>query len=180
MKKRYNQRKIKRQAIGGWMLLASGFALQLVLEKLLWGESRPSMAVYIVGVPFVVGGFIFAKALVTILHGEPERPMHFFGHDFQAIYQANMAKLLQRLPVSLFFAFGGFGCFFLFILNYGQMFFIGLPSFGVGVTGMLFLYNRYARCPGCNHLPTTKAHNGVAINLATCPNCGAKLGDGAA
>jgi hypothetical protein len=78
----------------------SGFIVQFALEKLFWGESRPDMAAYIIGVPI---------------------------------------------------------------------------SF-IGVIAMVYCYHRYARCPACNHLPTNKTHNAVAIHLPHCPNCGAKLG----
>ncbi len=177
MKKPYDRQRIQKRAILGWLILASGFILQFALEKLLWGESRPDMAAYIIGVPFSIGGLIFGHALITMLRGEPERTLYFSDQDKSAIYQANMIKLRQRLPIAIFFIISGFCCFFLFITNRGQMFFIGVPIAFIGVIGMIYCYHRYARCPACNHLPTNKTHNSVATNLQHCPNCGARLGD---
>ena len=178
IKKTYNPQKKHRQAGIGFSIMCIGFVLQFILEKFLWAAPMPGMAVYIIGVPFCTGGLIFGHALLTILGGEPHRSLHLKNKDERATYQANMIKLRSYLKISILSLMAGFVGAVLFLSNQGprQLFFVGIPLVFVGAIMLIHAYNRYARCPACNHLPSNKTRNAVAINLQRCPNCGAKLG----
>ncbi|RTR39149.1 hypothetical protein EKG38_09490 [Shewanella canadensis] len=176
MKKLYDGKRVKKQALIGWLIAMTGILLQFVLESLVWGESRPDMAAYIVGVPFAMGGLIFSHALFTILTGEERHPLDRQDENFVDIYQANMIRIRKHFKVCAVIAVVGVGLLVLFFTTHVPIFGAGFPVVMLGIFYYVFGLYRWGRCPACHHVAIDSSGRSVQLNLCQCPHCGAKLG----
>ena len=133
MGKPYNRKKVQQQAFIGWLIIAAGFAIQLLLESFLWNESRPDMASYLIGIPFAIGGIIFLHALLTFMTGTEHHPLHHKDEDVSDTYQANMVQIRRHFKVcALVFLVGG-GLFATFFITKIAFFSVGFFILFVGV-----------------------------------------------
>jgi len=176
MKKLYDGKRIKKQALIGWLIAMTGILLQFVLENLVWGESRADMAAYIVGVPFAIGGLIFSHALFTMLTGEERHPLDHLDENFVDIYQANMIRIRKHFKVCAVIAVVGVGLLVLFFTTHVPILGAGFPVVMLGIFYYVFGLYRWGRCPACHHVATDSSGRSVQLNLCQCPHCGAKLG----
>jgi len=176
MKKIYDGKRVKKQAFIGWLIAAVGFVVQLVLESLVWGESRPDIAAYVIGVPFAIGGLIFSHALFTMLIGEERHPLDHLDENFVDIYQANMLRIRKHFKICAVIAAIGVGllviCFITHIAILGAGFLLLLFGIFYYVYGLY----RWGRCPACRYVTTGGGGNSVQLDLCQCIHCGAKLG----
>ncbi|KEI70054.1 hypothetical protein [Endozoicomonas elysicola] len=179
MKKNYDLKKVKKQAVIGWMIAASGFAAQLTLETLLWHEDRPDMAKFIILIPFVLGGFIFAHAIFTIFTGKEQHPLHHKGEDWSQTYQSNMLKLRKQIKLFALILVTGISLFALFIITHEPMFSAGFIIIFLDIIWLSYCYQKLARCPACQYMPMEKSGSQyrVTLDLSQCPHCGATLSD---
>ncbi|GAA4650407.1 hypothetical protein GCM10023116_26900 [Kistimonas scapharcae] len=179
MGKPYNRKKVQQQAFIGWLIIAAGFAVQLLLETFLWNESRPDMAGYLIGIPFAIGGILFLHALLTFMTGKEHHPLHHRDEDVSDPYQANMVRIRRHFKVcALVFLVGG-GLFATFIITKIAFFSVGFFILFVGVFCLMYGYHQWARCPACRYLPTESTggnHQRILLDLTYCPHCGARMG----
>ncbi len=178
--RKYDRKKVQKQAFTGWLIIAAGFAVQLLLETFLWGESRPDMASFLIGIPFAIGGLIFAHALFIFMTGSEHHPMHQQDQDVSDTYQANMVRIRRHFNVcALIFLVGG-GLFAAFFITGIAFFAVGFFIVFVGVFCLMYGYHQWARCPACRHLPMEPSggnHQRIPLDLTQCPHCGARLGE---
>lgn len=177
MKEGYDLKKVKKQAVIGWLIAASGFAVQLALETLLWHEERPDMAQFIILIPFAIGGLIFAHAIFTIFTGKEHHPMHHQGEDWSQAYQSNMLKLRQQIKLFTLILVTGISLFALFFITNEPIFSAGFIVIFLDIIWLSYGYQKLARCPACQHVPMEKSGSQyrVTLDLSQCPHCDATL-----
>ncbi|AQS37862.1 hypothetical protein Sps_02710 [Shewanella psychrophila] len=175
MNKIYDGKEVKKQAFIGWLIAAAGFVVQLTLESLIGENNSQSLAVYVIGIPFAVGGLIFSHALFTLLTGKEHHPLDRLDENFADIYQANMIRMRKHFKVCAVIAVIGVSLTVLFFITKIPYFSSGLLIIFLGIFYYVFGLYRWTRCPACLHMATGPDGRSIQMNLHQCAHCGAKL-----